>query len=283
MIESYFLIAPIIILACITIYPLVYAVVMSFRNLVFGKYLFVGLANYWRLFASGRFVHSLYITITFTSIAVTIEVILGMLIALLYSGKLPGVSVLRVLLILPMITTPIVAAMIFRQFIYPPDLGVLNYFLDLLRLPMLKLKWHCDIRTALLSLILVDVWQMTPFPFLVFLAGLKTLPKEPYEAASIDGASPQQKFFYVTLPLLRRVIMVVIVFRIIGSIKTFDIFYGITEGGPGLATENLSVYIYLQIFKYNRIGTASAASIVAMFMTFFVVFIIYKTILGKES
>ena len=118
MIESYFLIAPIIILACITIYPLVYAVVMSFRSLVFGKYLFVGMANYGRLIASGRFVHSLYITITFTSIAVTIEVILGMLIALLYSGKLPGVSVLRVLLILPMVTTPIVAAMIFRQFIY---------------------------------------------------------------------------------------------------------------------------------------------------------------------
>jgi len=257
--------------------------VISSRTLVFGKYVFVGLDNYWRLITGGRFVHSLYVTILFTSIAVTIEVSLGMLIALLYSGKLPGVSILRVLLILPMVTTPIVSAMIFRHFIYPPDLGVLNYFLDLIGLSMLKTKWHCGITTALPSLILVDVWQMTPFPFLVFLAALKMLPKEPYEAASIDGASSPQRFFHITLPLLRRIITVVIVFRLIGSLKAFDIFYGITEGGPGLATENLSVYIYLQMFKYNRIGIASAASIVAMFMTFLFVLIIHKIILGKES
>ena len=282
-IESYFLILPITILACITTYPLVYAVIASFRNLVFGKYLFVGLANYWRLIVRGRFVHSLYITIVFTSTAVVVEVTLGMLIALLYSERLPGVSVLRVLLILPMVATPIVVAMIFRHFIYPPDTGILNYFLDLIRLPMLKLKWHCDTRTALLSLILVAVWEKTSFPFLVFLAGIKSLPKEPYEAASIDGASSLQKFFHITLPMLRRIIMVVIVFRTIASINKFDIFYGLTEGGPGLATENLSVFIYLEMFKYNRMGTSSAASIVAMFMTFCFVFIIYKAILGKES
>ena len=279
-IEIYFLIPPIIILACITIYPFIYAVVMSFKNLIFGKYVFVGLANYRHLIVGGRFAHSLYITMVFTSIAVVVEVILGMLIALLYSEELPGISILRMLLILPMVTTPIVVAMVFRQFIYPPDFGLLNYFFDLIRLPMLKLKWHCSIRTALISLVLVDVWQMTPFPFLVFLAGLKTLPKEPYEAASIDGASPRRKFFYITLPLLRRVIMVVIVFRIIGCFKAFDIFYGITGGGPGLATENLSVYIYLQTFKYNRIGMASTASIVTMFITFFLIFVIYKGILG---
>jgi len=283
-IEIYFLIPAIITLAGITMYPVAYGVIMSFRDLVSGKFIFVGLANYGRLIAGGRFAHSLYITMVFTIVAVLVETILGMLIALLYSDdKISGIFVLRVLLVLPMIVIPIVVAMVFRHLIYEPKMGVLNYFFDLIRLPMLKSKWSCDTKTALLSLILIDIWERTPFPFLVFLAGIKSLPKEPHEAALIDGASPWQTFFYVTLPLLRHIIMVVIIFRVIGCIKAFDIFYGVTGGGPGLATENVSMYIYYQMFKYNRVGTASAATVITMLITFCFVFIIYKAILGKES
>lgn len=283
-IEIYFLIPAIITLAGITMYPVAYGVIMSFRDLISGKFTFVGLANYGRLIAGGRFAHSLYITMVFTIVAVIVETILGMLIALLYSDdKISGIFVLRVLLVLPMIVIPIVVAMVFRHLIYEPKMGVLNYFFDLIRLPMLKSKWSCDIKTALFSLILIDIWERTPFPFLVFLAGIKSLPKEPHEAALIDGASPWQTFFYVTLPLLRHIIMVVIVFRVIGCIKAFDIFYGVTAGGPGVATENVSMYIYYQMFKYNRVGTASASTVITMLITFCFVFIIYKAILGKES
>jgi len=166
-----------------------------------------------------------------------------------------------------MILSPLVTGMAFR-FMYDFDYGVINYFLTLLGLR--KIAFVGESMWALMSVILVDAWQWTPFMILVLLAGLESLPEEPYEAARIDGASRRGEFLYVTVPLMKPIILTSLLIRFVDAFKEFDKVYAITGGGPGLSSETLSMYIWKTGFQWFKIGPAAAMSIV---MLYFVVFV----------
>jgi multiple sugar transport system permease protein len=158
-----------------------------------------------------------------------------------------------------MVATPVAIGLVWLM-MFDPVSGVFNYLLSFVGLP--PSVWVGDPRTALISLTLVDIWQWTPLVMLITLGGLATLPQEPYEAATIDGASAWQKLRYITLPMLRPYIMVAALFRTIDALKSFDTIYVITRGGPAHSSETLNLYIYNQAFEYQHIGYASALVVV---------------------
>ena len=215
----------------------------------------VGLANYERLISDDRFFEALERTIWFTSVAVIIETVLGVAIAVLLNREFMGRGLVRTLLLMPMIATPVAIALIWRL-MYEPNLGVLNKVLEAVGLGPSEFVANTD--RALAFLILVDVWQWTPIIILIVAASLAAQPRDVYEAAAVDGASAWQTFRRITLPMIRPAIVVAMVFRVIDALKTFDIIWVITQGGPGFATETLNIYIYKQNFEAGGLGYAAA-------------------------
>ena len=250
-------------LILITVVPFIINIINSFRDyyLVNPKGpTFIGLENFKQiLFNDASFWHSLWVTLLFTAGCILIEFWLGLGIASLLSSGGPFRNVVRSILILPMAATPVAVSFTWK-IMYSPSLGIINYFLELLHIP--GSSWVGDPKTALLSVILVDAWQWTPFMMLIMLAGFMSLPSEPFEAATVDGAKDWQIFRYITLPLLKPVAFTALLFRIIDALKTFDIIFVLTRGGPGNATETLNLYTYLKGFSYLRIGEASALAII---------------------
>jgi multiple sugar transport system permease protein len=249
-------------LAAIALYVTIFLVYFSLCNWSVSspKPSFIGLANYSEILSDLKFWQSILLTIIFLVSAVGVELILGFAIALLLNRPIFGVKVIRTLLILPMAMTPVVSGLIWR-ILYDPTLGLINYLLSLVGIK--GPAWVATASTALPAVILVDVWQWTPFAFLVITAGLQSLPAEPYEAASIDGAKPHQVLFHITIPLLKQVLLILILLRGIDVIKVFDIIYVITNGGPGNATQTLVFYTFLKGFQWFDLGYASA---MAMFL-----------------
>ena len=224
---------------------------------------FVGLDNYIKLLTDDeRFRDAVVRTFYFTGLAVAVQTVLGVGMALIFHRQFLGRGVIRTLCVLPMMATPVAIALVFNM-MYHPKLGVMNYFLSLLGLP--PALWTFDSKSVIPSLALVDTWQWTPLIMLITLAGLAALPAEQYEAARIDGANRVQTFFYITLPLLRPTIMVAVLFRVIDALKQFDIIYVMTQGGPGNASETINLYLYQQGFSYFQMGYAS--SLVVVFFT----------------
>lgn len=245
-----------------TIYPLIYSLNVSFQEyelVAEEESHYVGLENY-RAVLFGPFSifqESLKVTIIFAIVAVTAEFLIGLGLALLLSGEIRGRSIIRSSIILPLAVSPVIVGLMWR-FMYNEEFGIINYFLSVFGLP--SRAWLGQSLTALPAVIIVDIWHWTPFMFLILLTGVLALPKEPYESAQIDGASTWQIFKTVTLPLLRPVMLVALVFRTIDIFKIFDEIYVLTWGGPGTATEVLSMYIYRIGFKYFHIGQAAALS-----------------------
>jgi len=218
-----------------------------------------GLGNYaLLLFGDPLFWHTLKITIFFIVGAVSLEYLLGLAIALLFSGPIKLVGFLRSLFILPMAVTPVVVGLTWR-ILYSPTFGLINYFTGLLGFA--PRAWVDKASTALPALIVADVWQWTPFMFLMITAGLQALPPEPFEAAKVDGASSWQIFRYLTFPMLRQVMVVAILLRTIESVKTFDIIYMLTRGGPGTATQTMNIYTFYLAFEWLKPGYASAMAV----------------------
>lgn len=218
-------------------------------------------ANYGSILTSGVFWYSVFNTLYFGIVSLVIEFVLGMLIALLLNIDFKGRAVVQTCIIMPMVATPVAASYVWR-IMYNPDYGLFNFVLHKLGLP----SWNgiFDAATAMPSLILVDVWEWTPFLVLIFSASLLSLPRDTLEAADVDGASSIQKFFYVTLPLMRNVVVIGLVLRGIDLFKTFDIIYSLTGGGPGRITETLNVFTYNTLFTNLEIGYAASLSIVAL-------------------
>ncbi len=216
----------------------------------------VGLDNFTTLFTNDtRFGDSVVRTFGFSAVAVTIEVIFGLLIALLLQGKFWGQNLIKTLLLLPMVATPVAMGMAWLL-IFEPNIGLLNSLL-----PDLGLKpqpWLGSPQQALWCLAAVDIWQWTPMMALIIMAGLAILPEEPFEAARVDGANPLQRFFYLTLPLLMPTLIVATLLRSIDALKTFDIIYTMTKGGPQYASETINTYSYTQAFEYFALGKASS-------------------------
>lgn len=249
-------------LALIIAFPLVYSLWMAVHEYSMGATtppLFVGAANYLNLLRNVRFQETVPRTFYFTLLGVAGPVLIGTVAALAFSRRFPGRGILRTIFTLPMMATPVSIALIW-QMMFHPQLGVLNYLLSLVGIG--PQKWVFASQSVIPTLALVETWQWTPFVMLIVLGGLASLPEEPFEAARIDGASFLQSLCYITLPLLWPYIMVAIILRAIDALKSFDIIYVITQGGPGTASETINIFLYLQAFAFYNVGLASAVVVV---------------------
>jgi multiple sugar transport system permease protein len=256
-------------LLAFSIYPLVYSLDVAFTTTTAGRVGFT-LANFTRLLHDRLFFISLGQTAVYLAAALAAEFALGLALALLVDWCLrAGISAakpVRSLLLVPMLLPPVVVAVIWRL-IYNPDFGVLNGTLRGLGINTASLTWIAGENTAMISVILVDIWQWTPFMFLLLLAGLQALPTEPFEAALVDGASPWDTFRLVTLPMLRPAILVALLLRIMDLLRVFDHIFILTQGGPGFATETASLFIYRTAFRFYDFGYAAVLSFVVLILT----------------
>jgi multiple sugar transport system permease protein len=220
---------------------------------------FVGLVNYVTLWADPRWPSAIWHTVYFAGASVTLQLVLGLAIALLFNRQLTGKTIYRSVFLLPTIAMPTAISLVWKVF-FDNTYGILNHTLGLLGLA--PVEWVSSPQWAIPSLVLVSVWQHTPFMTLLLLAGLQSLPTDPYEAARIDGASGWRTFRHITLPLLRTHIAVALILRSIFAVKEFDIILAITGGGPDFASETMNLNIYLNAFDYGYTGQAAARGVV---------------------
>ncbi len=222
---------------------------------------FLGLGNYRELFHSEFFWTSVKVTLKFTGSVVIFEIFLGLIIALLLEEKMKGLRILRTIFILPIMIAPVVVGLTWR-FLYDPSFGLINYLLGFLGIK--PQTWLANPDLALPSVILADIWQWTPFVFLLLLAGLQGIPRELLEAGQVDGANYLQNLFYIKLPQIKSIISITAVLRLIDAFRSLEVMYIMTEGGPGMSTEILSLHIYKTAFISQRLGLASANAVVLM-------------------
>jgi multiple sugar transport system permease protein len=254
----------------VIVVPLAYSFGISFYHFVLTdprNLRFDGLANYAHAFSDPSFVNSLRITLIYGVGTVSVELVLGMASAVLVNRLTWGQGVVRTAMLVPIFMTPAVAAFMWR-FLLHPDLGIVDYLLSQIGLG--RPVWLGDPKLALISVMAVDVWRSTPFMFLVFLAGMQSLPSELFEAAAVDGASAWQRFSSLTLPLLRPLILVALVIRGMDALREFDTLFIMTGGGPGNATETIALATYRYSFRNYDMGLGSAVS----YIIFAVVFVL---------
>lgn len=257
---SIFMLPSLVVMALVLAVPMFYSLTTSFfdTNLkTKGLGSFVGLDNYIRVLQDKYFIDSALTTVIFTVGVVFFEFILGLAIALLLNNEIKGKNIFFSIIIVPMMITPIAVGLTWRLLLHS-NLGIVNYVLSLFGIS--GKAWLADSGLALGTVMFIDVWQQVPYMVLIILAGLVTLPAEPYEAAVIDGASRMQIFFQCTIPMMMPTFAVVILLRSITALKTYDLIYVLTKGGPGTTTEVISYHIYQQAFRYLEIGTASSMS-----------------------
>lgn len=260
----YLLLVPTLaVLLALTIYPLFYSIYLSLHQWDLGSPLhtmrWVGARNFVRLLNDETFRVAMRNTFVFVVAAVAGEFLLGLGLALIAVRRISRAEgVFRSFILLPMIITPVVVGMMWRL-MYNYDLGMINYFLSLVHIS--GQSWLTDLRLVMLVVILTDIWQWTPFMFLMLLAGLSAVPTEPIEAARVDGASSWQTFQHITWPLLTPIVLVAIMIRSIDAVKVFDLVYIMTFGGPGNTTETLSLYAYRMGFIRSDIGYGAAIAL----------------------
>lgn len=222
---------------------------------------FAGLANYERLFTDMRFFEATLRTLVYTALSVVLPLVLGTFAALVFHEEFPLRGLLRGIVVMPMMATPVAIALVWTM-MFHPQLGILNYLLSLVGLP--PSLWVFAPGTVIPSLVLVETWQWTPLVMLIVLGGLASLPVEPFESALIDGASFRQRLWHITLPMLLPFLVVATFIRGVDALKSFDIIFAITQGGPGTASETINIYLYLQAFSFNDMGYGSAVAVVFM-------------------
>jgi multiple sugar transport system permease protein len=260
--------------------PIAYTLFLSFtdaRGAVGVNTDFVGFENYARLLAdTDRFWPAVLRTVVFTVGAVAMQLVLGVSIALLLRKSFRGERVVRMIILLPVVATPVAVGMMW-MLMFEPTIGFANEFLSWFGIP--AQGWISRPDQALPTLIFVDVWQWTPMVTLIVLAGLTTLPEEPDEAARVDGANGFQRFFLVTLPMLRPVLITAVLIRSIDAFKTFDLLYATKGKGGGSSheVETLNIYGYTLGFDYNQYGLSSA-----MLMLFLVLIIAFCVVLVRN-
>jgi multiple sugar transport system permease protein len=253
----YLLLAPAVLLVlAVVVYPLISGVQTSMKFYRFGNAISdVGLDQYRQAFDDPLFTGALWTTLKFVTAAVAIETLLGLGLALLCLRELPFIRAMRVLLIVPMVVTPVVVGIVFRL-IYASDVGLFSSLSGLVGGGSVGIL-DSESR-AFWGLVLLDVWEWTPLIFLILLAGLQSLPQEPFEAARVDGAGAWRTFVDHTLPMLTPVLVVAIVLRTIDALTTFDQVYVLTHGGPGTSTQLISIYGYDTFFRFQQYGYAAA-------------------------
>ncbi len=273
----------IIVLAAITLYPLLYNVWLSLQHKVLTEPFAnhpTGLSNYRSLLHDAEFWHDLLRTLAFTGISVSIELCLGMVLALVVSKKFRARALVRVSILIPWAIPTAVSAMLWDMF-FNSRTGFVDFFLGRLGLPGSHLVWFNSPFFAWIPIILSDMWKNTPFMALLLMAGLQGIPKELYESARIDGAAAWQGFWKITLPLMRPVILVSLIFRTLSALLIFSTVFVMTGGGPGIATEVVAYYNWYQFMVSLNFGYGAAISVAITLVAMLLALIYVRTIVRR--
>jgi len=265
-IQHIFMAPTIIFVLALVTFPIVYTIRISMSTWTMGtaeSIDFVGLHNYVDFLKDERFWNAFARTISYTLIAVGVEMVLGVAIALLISKIKKRTNIVRTVFLLPMVATPVAVGILWKL-MYDPTIGVFNMILSALGLP--TSSWLSSSGSVFSSLIIMDIWEWTPMIMLMVFAGISGLGDDMFESAKVDGANERQTIFKITLPLLAPTILMAVLLRMIDALKTFDQIYSTTSGGPGYSSENLNILSYRYAFEYFYMGKACA-----LLMIFFLV------------
>lgn len=255
---------PVGVLIVILIYPLCYSLYISFFHYNFldsAEPVFAGLANYADVLTRSEFWQSMGVTTVFVVLSVGLQMVIGFLLALLLYKDFRGANLLRPAFLLPYVIPATVVGIMWKWMLNS-DYGILRLVCEWFNIESFSILG--DSKFAIYGLILADVWHMTPLVFILLVGGLQSIPDSILEAATIDGSNGRQKFFYVILPMMRKVVMVTMIYRILGAVKTFDKVLAMTQGGPGKSTQLVSWLIYSEGFKSYDFGSAAAMSYIVL-------------------
>ena len=266
----WFILPAVAVMAAGLVYPVLDALYLSFFDwkiaTPFSKAEYVGLANYVRMLADPDVRESVWVTIRFGFWTITIEMVLGVALALMLEKPIRGASVFRTIFILPLMVSPVVVGLIWR-YLFDARVGWINYYLGLW-FGLEPQVWLGVPDLAFFAIVLTDIWQWTPFIFIIVIAGLQALPGEVLEASRIDGANWWQQTFLVKLPMLRSILIIALLMRLIDVFRALEVMYIMTGGGPGRATELLSLHIYNRAFDAQLLGYASAIAVLLIVIVF---------------
>jgi multiple sugar transport system permease protein len=266
-----------LLLLLITTAPLVFLAWNSLQKLDLGMPWisgFAGFGNYVKMGEDPRFWNSLGLTFLYTSSTVVLQILIGLSLALLVLQIPRGQAIMRIAAILPIVLAPVVVGLFWRTLVLAPDFGLVDLVTRALGLG--NYNWLGDPQLALISVIAIHTWQWTPFAFLVLLATLATLPPDVFEAARLDRANAWQRFWHITLPLIRPAIVMVIILRTMTALSAFAAIFAATGGGPGTSTEILNLYAYRTSFTELNIGYGSALAIVLLAITMLVSWTLFR-------
>jgi multiple sugar transport system permease protein len=264
--ETWLLLGPCLAyLIVFAVYPLFYSLRLSFTDLssAAGTGRWIGLKNYADLLSDPLFWNAAKNSTVMVVSTVAIQVVLGVALALFFNLHLKGSALVRGIMILPMLLTPIVVGVMWRALLNP-DWGLVNWVIG--RFGVEAPNWLGSIEMAMKTLIIVDVWQWTPFVFVIVFARLQVLPRDIFEAAQVEGAGPIATFRYITLPMLMPAIVFAVVFRAVDAFRSFDLVYGLTYGGPARATTTLSFFSFQNGFQFHNYGYAAAVAYLMLFI-----------------
>jgi multiple sugar transport system permease protein len=263
------------VLFLLVVLPIAFNLYLAFTKWTvgLGQPRWIGFDNFVELVTDERVWNGVWVMMLFSGLSLALELGLGLAIAIYFNREFRGSELVQALYIFPFAATPVAVALIWRIMLNP-EIGVLNYLLRSVGLP--GSLWVSSEHTAVLSLVMVDVWKWTPMITLIVLAGLKSLPPEPYEAARIDGASAFQIFRHITLPLIRPVLIAALMLRSLDNLKEFDMIYTITQGGPGTASETLYLYSYQVGFGFFKAGYGSALMVVV-----FLIVLVFNVVMNR--
>lgn len=263
------------VLFLLVVLPIAFNLYLAFTKWTvgLGQPRWIGFENFVELVTDERVWNGVWVMTLFSGLSLALEIGLGLAIALYFNRDFRGGELVQAIYIFPFAATPVAVALIWRIMLNP-EIGVLNYLLRSVGLP--GSLWVSSEHTAVLSLVMVDVWKWTPMITLIVLAGLKSLPPDPYEAARIDGANAFQIFRHITLPLIRPVLIAALMLRSLDNLKEFDMIYTITQGGPGIASETLYLYSYQVGFGFFKAGYGSALMVVV-----FLIVLVFNVVMNR--
>ena len=260
-----FLLPGIILVLAFNLIPFIDTLITSFKNtkLILPEERFAGFDNYQAILTHSRFWYSLFITLSFTFVSISLEAVLGLCLGLMMTQPSPINNLLRIMILVPW-TIPTVVTAKMWQWMFDYNLGILNYLLEVIGIH--RINWLGKPFLAFFSIAIVDVWKTAPFVAIIVLAGLSAIPQEVYRASVIDGTNSWQRFRFITLPLILPILGVAVLFRTIDALRIFDLVYVLTGGGPGGSTETLSVYAYKLFFYKGDFGQGAVISIITLLL-----------------
>ena len=258
----------ILVLLLTTTFPLLYLIWSSLQTINLAMPFldgFAGVDNYVEMWDDSRYWHAMKLTLIYTTSTVSLQVLIGLGLALLVMQIPTGQWIFRIVAILPIVLAPVVVGLYWRTLMLSPNFGLIDYLVQLLGFE--QVNWLGAPTPALISVIVIHTWQWTPFAFLVLLASLASLPPDVYEAARIDRANALQRFWHITLPLLRPAIVIVVIIRAMISLAAFAAIFAATGGGPGTASEILNLYAFKTSFVELNFGYGSALAVSLLVIT----------------